>query len=372
MISEADSAPANFSRERLRLARLRAGINLRELADRVGVSHAAISQYESGRSRPGSAVMAQLAFACGVPRQFLTHSTRPVTLAGLDGTHFRSLRSTTKQSRGQAWTWSEIVLDVADALERFVQLPAPQVPAYTLDEHSSRDDVRAAAEHVRAEWSLPNGPVGHLVRHMEAHGVVVCRLPIADDGIDAYSQNSGDRPVVILVTNKDDAARSRFDAAHELGHLVCHPEADASGGHERQAQSFAAELLMPEAEMRKVLPRRFNLNTYARLKGEWGVSIAALLYRSRTLDIITEAAYRRAVVEMNATYGRRREPFPLTRPDDPTLLANAFAIAADHGVAIERLADLANLSESDVETVISGGKAMPLVRPGVPIASIAP
>lgn len=363
MASDADTAKANFSRERMRVARLRAGLNLRELADRVGVSHAAISQYESGRARPSSAVMTQLALACGFPRNFLTHSTRPVTLAGLDGTHFRSLRSTTKQSRGQAWTWSEIVLDVADVLERFVQLPAPRVPVFTLDDQASRDDVRAAADHLRAEWSLPEGPVGHLVRHMEANGILVCRLPIADHDIDAFSQSSGDRPIVILTTNKDDAARSRFDAAHELGHLICHPEADPSGGHERQAHGFAAELLMPEADMRRVLPRRFNLNTYARLKQEWGVSIAALLFRARTLEIVTEAAYRRAVVEMNATYGRRNEPFPLTRPDDPTLLANAFAIAAEQGLSVDRLAELANLSTSDVETVISGAKAWPLVRP---------
>lgn len=355
--------PQNFSRERLRLARLRAGLNLRELADRVGVSHAAISQYESGRARPGNAVLGQLAIACGVPPHFLTHSGRPVSLAGLDGTHFRSLRSTTKQSRGQAWTWSEIVLDVADALERYVRLPTPDLPSHTLAEDASRDDIREAAEHLRAHWNLPAGPVGHLVRHMEVHGIVVCRLPIADEGIDAYSQNSSDRPVVILGTTKDDAARSRFDAAHELGHLVCHPEADSSGRHEKQAHTFAAELLMPEAAMRQALPRRFSLNSYARLKQEWGVSIQALLFRARTLEIISDAAYRRAVVDFNSTYGRRNEPFPLTRPDDPTLLANAAAVAEHNGITPAELADIANLALSDVETVIAGATARPLVAP---------
>jgi Zn-dependent peptidase ImmA (M78 family) len=338
-------------------------MNLRELADRVDVSHAAISQYESGRARPSSAVLGQLAMACGVPPRFLTHSARPVSLAGLDGTHFRSLRATTKQSRGRAWSWSEVVLDVADALEHYVRLPASSIPSYSVTEDASREEIRLAAEHVRTEWALPDGPVGHLVRHMEAHGILVCRLPIADEGIDAYSQSSSDRPVVILGTTKDDAARSRFDAAHELGHLVCHPEADSSGRHEKQAHAFAAELLMPEAAMRHVLPRRFNLNAYARLKQEWGVSIQALLYRAKTLEVITDAAYRRAVVSFNATYGRRHEPFPLTRPDDPTLLANAAAVAERSGVTLAALAEVANLALSDVEAVISGATARPLVSP---------
>lgn len=115
--------------------------------------------------------------------------------------------------------------------------------------------------------------------------------------------------------------------------------------------------------MRQALPRRFSLNSYARLKQEWGVSIQALLFRARTLGIISDAAYRRAVVDFNSTYGRRNEPFPLTRPDDPTLLANAAAVAEHNGITRAELADIANLALSDVETVIAGAAARPLVAP---------
>jgi Zn-dependent peptidase ImmA (M78 family) len=352
--------PDFFSRERLRIARLRAGFNLRDLAEIVNVSHASISQYESGRSKPSAAVLELLSGACGVPPEFLTLSTRPVSLGGLDGTHFRSLRSTTKQQRGAAWTWSEIVLDVASALEQFVRFPTPNLPAWTLSLESSREEIRFAAEHVRDVWSLPRGPVGHLVRHMEANGVLVCRLPVADSGIDAFSHQGGDRPVVILGSNKGDSARSRFDAAHELGHLVCHPDADPGGRQENQAHSFAAELLMPETEMREILPRRFNLNAYAGLKQEWGVSIQALLFRAKTLEVISEAAYRRAVVDFNSKYGRHNEPFPLKRADDPSLIANAAEVA---GIGLDQIADAAHLALADVQAVIAGGTSRPLVNP---------
>ncbi|MEW1982497.1 ImmA/IrrE family metallo-endopeptidase [Citricoccus sp. NPDC079358] len=223
-------------------------------------------------------------------------------------------------------------------------------------------NVVDAVDQLREQWHLPVGPVGYLVRHMERHGIVVSRLRVADEGIDAYSQNAGTHPVVILGSNKGDAARSRFDAAHELGHLVCHPEADPGSIQETQAHAFAAELLMPARQMRELLPKRFDLGTYAKLKQEWGVSIAALLYRARALNVISGDAYRRAVVTMNSKYGRRHEPFPLDRPDNPVMLSSAVALANQNGASLEQLATQARLSLDDVEAIVGAEDLRPEVH----------
>lgn len=357
----AEEAAAAFSGERLRLARFRAGLTVRELAERVGVSHAAISQYETERARPTGGVCARLALATGVAIQFFAVGGRPVSPGGLDGTHFRSLRSTTRQTRAKAWAWSETVLDVVTVLERYVRLPDPAVPLLPVGPDAPQEDVEAAAQAVRDAWQLPDGPVGHLVRHLEAHGVVVAHLQIANDGVDAYSHAQGRRPVVILGLDKGDAARSRFDIAHELGHLVCHPDADPGGAQEQQAHGFAAELLMPRDHMLQVLPRRFDLRAYARLKHEWGVSIAALLYRARTLEVIGDAAYRRAVVTMNKNYGRRNEPFPLETRERGALLATAAHLATTDGTTLQQIADQAGLPLDDLQLVIGEPDPRPLV-----------
>lgn len=68
---------------------------------------------------------------------------------------------------------------------------------------------------------------------------------------------AGIGPVVVLGADKNDRARSRFDGAHELGHLVVH-------GHqiwgvkevEHQAHAFAAAFLMPAGDIRDELPDR--------------------------------------------------------------------------------------------------------------------
>jgi Zn-dependent peptidase ImmA (M78 family)/transcriptional regulator with XRE-family HTH domain len=359
--SRSSQAAADFSGDRLRLARYRAGLNIRELAETVGLSSGAISQYETGRATPTPAGVARLAMATGVPAAFLTFGTRAVSMAGLEGTHFRSLRSTSKQTRANAWTWSEMVLDLTQVLERYVRLPTASVPVHTLVPGASREEFRAAAALVRKEWALPDGPVGHLARHMEMHGIVISRLTLADGGIDAFSQYQSDHPVVVLGENKGDIARSRFDLAHELGHLVCHPEADPGGTQENQAHGFAAELLMPEEHMRAVLPRRYDLGTYVKLKQEWGVSIAALLFRARALEVITDVAYRRAVVALNSQYGRRNEPFPLQSPDDPSLLAQALALAESNGISLDSIANEAHIALEDAEAIVAGSRARPIV-----------
>lgn len=354
-----DDVAAVFSPQRLRLARHRAGLTVRELAERVGVTHAAISQYETGRNRPTGVQCARLALATGVNVQYLASVARPPSDGGPDSTHFRSLRSTTRQHRAGAWAWAEAVLDVAAVLERHVRLPAAMLPDLAVAADADSAEMETAARELRRAWQIPSGPVGHVVRQLEAHGVVVARLPVADTGIDAFSHAQGHRPVVVLGTAKGDAARSRFDAAHELAHLVCHPEADPGGPQEQQAHAFAAEFLMPRQEILGVLPRRFDLGTYATLKHVWGVSIAALLYRARTLEVISDSAHRRAVVTLNRRYGRRDEPYPLPTTEGPTLLAAAADLAATGGHPLEQIAEGAGLSVADTRAIVGNPDPRP-------------
>ncbi|MFD0008790.1 ImmA/IrrE family metallo-endopeptidase [Streptomyces sp. NPDC127178] len=70
--------------------------------------------------------------------------------------------------------------------------------------------------------------------------------------VDAFSHWYGNRPLVFRNPAKNDKARSRFDAAHEAGHLVMRLDAEpGSRIVENQAHDFAAEFLMPSAECRR-------------------------------------------------------------------------------------------------------------------------
>jgi Zn-dependent peptidase ImmA (M78 family)/DNA-binding XRE family transcriptional regulator len=340
----ARAAAVLFDARRLQLAREAAGLRKNALAERIGVSAAAISQYEHAASRPSAATLGKLAFALDVPVTFFQtrhHETPapPVTTA-----FFRSLRSTPQLARTCACARATLVWEIAQTLEEYVHLPEVRLPEHlAVDEAADRERIEAAAGFARRELGVDEGPIAHVVRLMEAHGVLVSRLRTEDHRVSAFSQWVSGRPLVVLGADHDDAGRSRFDAAHELGHLVLHAEPEAGNAIlERQADRFAAAFLLPSEQIVRLLPRTFDLRTLIDLKRTWGVSIAALMYRARELGRMSESAYRRGVVWMSSEYGRRREPGDLGEPERPLMLRRAaeLAFAADPVVRLAHAADL--------------------------------
>ena len=62
--------------DRVRQARLAAGLTLGALGEQVGVSHTAIRQYEKGGLVPSSSQLLKLARACGVRTEYFFRTHR--------------------------------------------------------------------------------------------------------------------------------------------------------------------------------------------------------------------------------------------------------------------------------------------------------
>jgi Zn-dependent peptidase ImmA (M78 family)/transcriptional regulator with XRE-family HTH domain len=306
-----------FERARMRVARELAGLSQAQLADKVGLSPAAISQFEGGAARPNKDTIANMSTALKLPIGFFG---QPLT-----DTHegfFRSLRRTAVADRRRARAVAHIAHDlVVHAAEagRFPVGDIPRVPVSGLD--ADVDEIERVAGQVRATWQLPAGPINNVVDLLEAHGVVVIRLPLDSTDVDAFSLPFHDHPVVVLGTDKNDRARSRFDAAHELGHLVLHGEQIwGVKPVEDQAHRFAAALLMPADEIEHQLPSTVDWPRLFELKRHWQVSLAAILMRARTLRRMNENTYLTAIKAASARGWRRVEPVPLGRPEQPRML----------------------------------------------------
>lgn len=313
-----------FQPGRLRLARDVEKISQTALADAVGVTPAAISQFESGETNPSHDKVSAIAQALGMPVSFFF---RPM-LETHEG-FFRSLRKSTVVERRWARSMAHLVHDLAAqpaAATMLAPLDLPQVAVETLDPES--ESVVEAARFVRENWKVPAGPIDDVVALLEQHGVLVVRLPLASADVDAFSLPFDDRPVVVLSNNKGDRGRSRFDAAHELGHLVMHGTSVWGVKEvEDQAHRFAAEFLMPEADIRDELPATADWRRLFALKQRWHVSLAALLMRAKTLGVMTPAAYTTAMKGLSARGWRRTEPIPLGAPEGPRQTAAVLDIA---------------------------------------------
>ncbi|WUH98815.1 ImmA/IrrE family metallo-endopeptidase [Spirillospora sp. NBC_00431] len=340
-----------FDCERLTLARRLRGLRKNQVAQAVGTTPKAIGRYEAGVQTPEEPMVGRLAIALGVPVDFFQGGRSRVSL---DGAHFRSLRSTSQIERDQALAYGRIATDVVGALEDLVDFPEVDLPEYAVppDEIAGSGPVEAARIARKALVGEP-GPVPHVVRLLEAHGVIVLVLPEAAERVDAFSVGVHPRPMVFFNPAKGDYWRNRFDGAHELGHLVMH--ADAEPGEkivEDQAHRFAAEFLMPEDDIGGELPAGADWARLAELKAAWGVSMAALLYRARTLKIMNETEYRNAMSVLSSRGWRRREPGPAKALEQPTMLTRAIEIVGAAGTDRDRVAERARVTRADLDLLV--------------------
>lgn len=327
------------------------------------ISAAALSQIEAGRVRPAADTLEDLAVALEVPVGFFFVHTPGLESAAIDdlAPYFRDLRSTSVRERRRSAALAVLLSDLVAEIERHVRLPEPHVPDVPLPPGAPRDAVEEAAETVRRRWQLGVEPLVHVVRELERNGVLVARLVLGHRSIDAFSVRFDRHPLVLLMDDKShNYVRSRFDAAHELGHLVMHRSQRAgSKTIETQAHDFASALLMPRAAALEALPRRIDQAGWAQLaelKRRWGISMSALLRRASNLQVITDDAYRNAMKYMSARGWRTTEPGDreMGSPEAPLLLERALKrIEIETGQGLEDLVQTAQLPADDV---------MPLVK----------
>jgi len=321
-----------FERTRLRTARELAGLSQTQLARESGLTSAAISQFESGAARPSPDTTSVLARVLAVPPEFF----RAAMVESHEG-FFRSLRRTSVSDRRRARAIAHVAHDLAvhaSSAQRFCDGDVPVLPVSGLQ--AGRAEIEEAAGRVRAAWGLPAGPVADVVGLLEAHGIAVIRLPLDNTDVDAFSLPFPDHPVIVLGTDKNDRARSRFDSAHELAHLVLHGEQIWGVKEvETQAHQFAAAFLMPAKDIHDQLPTTVDWPALFALKRQWQVSLAALLMRARTLGRMSENTYLTAIKAASARGWRRTEPVPLGRPEQPTrLLAYLASADSSHARAV--------------------------------------
>lgn len=362
----------DFDPARLTQARQLAAMTKKEVADAINVTAAALGQYEAGM-RPRPDLIPALAATLDVPPNFFLPG-RPHARLDASTAHFRSLRSTRAFQRAKAAAFVEQVWELTYAIEKWVRLPLVDLPGFSGGESIAPPEFphqpSAAARLLREQWNLGVGPVRHLVRTMEARGVITAMVPFDDTDVakvDAFSTSRLPRPVVVLTPDRaKDVYRHRFTAAHELGHLILHGDT-APGDHqqEREADAFAAEFLMPEATISGELPLRTDFTAFIRLQRTWGVSVKSLVYRCRELGRISESAASRAYQRLStlqANGALHADPTTSFPGELPTLLAKAFELAEANGLTLSALADELAWHTSRVRTLLSQPDQRPTLR----------
>lgn len=296
---------AVVSGTRVAALRMFRGRTQSDLARSLGRSQATIARYETNGLNAGP-LLEELARELDAdPLYFLGED---VAVPDSGAVSFRKRRSATLKERSRARAAVALASGVlAPAVRRTLRLPAADVPDL------SDESPIAAARLLREHWGMGVGPVGHMVRLLEAKGVAVYFLRGSSKALDALCAWQEGIPYLLLSTAKLDGGRARFDAAHELGHLVLHQGRD-HGDEDRpefedEANRFASEFLAPLSAFPRECPRRFELDAFASLRGRWGMSVQALVRRGRDCGRLTDWQYQEAFRRM-AGMGWRSGPEP--------------------------------------------------------------
>jgi len=333
--------------ERIKRARLAAGLSLREAGARAGLSAMAISKFETGAANPTSDSLIRLARALDTRLEFFF---RPVSVE-LQRPQYR------KHASLSGKRLARIEADIMDQVERFCELvalfpnsPVPSfvVPVTVPDRIDRYEDIEQVALDLRYAWDLGLDAIPSLADMLEERGVLVLTTPVsAIDGFDGLTATVSGFPVVV-VGDSWPGDRQRFTLAHELGHLYWQADFTLRSMKRRSAIDSQEAFLVPAPVVRQQLGKHRSrmepLELY-HLKHEYGVSMSAWILRAFEIEVITESTRSQMLRQFASNGWRKSEPGEQVPSEKPKLFERLVLRAlAEEMIGLSKAAELAGVS----------------------------
>lgn len=167
------------------------------------------------------------------------------------------------------------------------------------------------SDKIRRELRLGKAPIKNIFDLLEGQGIFVVKIPIGSDGLSgAFYYDKKKNTGQILVNSNRSNGHQVFTAAHEFCHFLLDKDKEIIIDNDRtrksliekKADCFAANFLMPKGGVnyyiREILKQDGNLvkdQALVRIKNEFGVSWAALIYRLHYLGYSFDKPYKQKI-----------------------------------------------------------------------------
>ncbi|MEA3499239.1 MAG: XRE family transcriptional regulator [Campylobacterota bacterium] len=333
--------------ERLKRARVKAGFSMQGLVDSADniVTKQSISQYEKDLKSPSSAVLIALANALNVSVEYFFRNLS-VNIGEVD---FR------KQSTFGVTKQNILKEKIREYLERYIELENLLESNYIFsnplknENINSFDEIENLANHLRQNWKLGIDPIGNIIEMLELQNIKV--LLVDDDkkfsGLCGKVNDEQNHNFIVLNNTQElNNDRKRFTALHELAHLIL-PKHNLH--EEKVSDRFAGAFLFPHESVVNEFGEKRNkisIEELSHVKQKYGISIAAIIYRLRQLDIIDEAMFKRFWI-INRT-SKFDDKHPYKKEIKTTRFQNLLAHAySEEFISLSKLAELSGLSVDD-------------------------
>lgn len=331
----------SFNATRLGVARKRRMLTKKVLAELVGVSRHTIERTERGETQPSAETIEKFSNLLNFPKSFFFGNDLDEPCSA----SFRSYKSMSSALKDAALSAGTIGFMLSDWVEKRFNIPGVQISNLSLYE------PEVAARILREEWSLGEKPISNMIHLLESKGIQIFSLTENTIKVNAYSLWRKGKPYMFLNTFKS-AESSRFDAAHELGHLVLHqPNKHSKRDPEKEADCFASSFLMPSDDVKAILPHANGLRQLIEAKKRWRVSLEALIYRMHKLNLLTDWTYRKFCIEIAKNRYNKQEPCPIER-EKSLVWPKILRVLWGEKITVNYIAEELSLPISEIDNLI--------------------
>lgn len=303
--------------DRIKLARKRAGLSLRDLAEKLKdrVSAQAIGKYERGEMTPSSDVLIALSKELDASIPYLV---APQGIE-LERVEFRTKANTGAKDRARVETevieWVERYLQIEEILE--LDSAPWSCPNEMPCEVSSAEDAEKLGDKLRAAWSLGIDPIPNMTELLEEKGIKVLITDLLEkvSGLTCLVHRPGrnDEIPVVIVNRSFSLERRRLTMAHELAHRIINPDSAEERTVEKWCNRLAGAFLIPRTHLENEIGKHRNALGYRELielKRLYRVSASAFLMRLEQIGVIDQGIKEYAF-RTYASGWRTVEPEPI-------------------------------------------------------------
>lgn len=249
--------------QQLRRARSQAGLTQAVAAVALGVSPAALSQYEAGRRGVDAITLERLARLYNLPLRFFFGEE--TVRADWEDALLTGTANLSPEARSGVSRLTDAVHDLTLLYAKTESTPplVPHPPFHALpNTNASRQDGALWAEKTRRHFDLGIAPLPDLRGFLEVHGFRLFAVPLGrhEESVSGLSFHHPDLgPILALNADQAYALRS-FAIAHQFAHVLFHYDQELAlcrpGDHhprEQFANGFASHFLIPPEALREFL-----------------------------------------------------------------------------------------------------------------------
>ena len=290
--------------KKIKFYRLKNKMTIADLADKIGCTSAAISQYENDHRKPDMDVLKRISGVFNITPLDLLPSSLDVSF---DHCGFRTSKRTSDTDK-QAFLMEvedrcSKQMEILDILDLLPKNPfKPKQLDFNIDSNK-------AVEVIRRELGVTeHGPIFSVVEALEKLGIVVLSF---DAGESIEGCNGTVNDIIYIFFNKNRTLeRQRFTMIHEFVHLFFnHLDNIDEKELENKVDKLAGMILIPDEDVFDEFGRtnrhitKYLMESVAK---EYIIAPSCLVRRLRDLGVVTDMYYRTFHKFLSARVGSRK------------------------------------------------------------------